>query len=60
MVMMAFPISKFNKACKSLERQGFAKTEFQWSDLDKTKLEIAQVLHPNGSYLLYIKERVKS
>jgi hypothetical protein len=50
-------IKKFEHGCRRLEREGFARTHEQWSDIDENVFEVARALHPDGSYTLYKKQR---
>lgn len=47
----------FKSACRRLEREGFTRTDEQWSDIDESEFKVARALHPDGSYALYKKPR---
>jgi hypothetical protein len=50
-------LKKFEQGCSRLEQEGFTFTHEQWSDIDETLFEVARALHPDGSYVLYKKQR---
>jgi hypothetical protein len=50
-------LKKFEQGCSRLEQEGFTPTHEQWSDIDETLFEVARALHPDGSYVLYKKQR---